>query len=479
MTLYNWDLARYEETIARSRAVEQARLLLGQQLSEQAALDGLLAELGYASNPDIARRWVNPMDPAYGAVVDGVTDNTAAVIAAGVDAKVDKRPLYLSAGAWVLDPGVFNDFLTGQGCKVYGDGVNATTITLTSEGYLFEGTLGGGSGIFGLHVTGGLLNITGGGADFRFFNNRVVATSSAPPIKMVADTCSASKWLCSTVFPVNAGDTVISVVPTGADSGSIPRHFSDIDLSSGCFEVGDARDLLLHNVFGRNLLMVGTSSTGVHQIGCKFASVGEATELTGVNTFAVGSTIAGAVTLGASFSNGVYGPNRDVSLAVHATALLAAAKNIIIHESLVAVPNADIIFAGGFKQTISGGTQDNVADTQTDVELAQTGGRWTAVTSGSILGLVIRGEANQVWTAGTLTVEVWKSVINTTTGARTETATGLTAVIDTTNRAVKVSTQVKDTDTFAAGDELFCKLTTSATWTPTTFDLKTFIQIES
>ena len=46
MTLYGWSGLPFPETTARSRALEQARALLGSALPEDAALDGLLAELG-------------------------------------------------------------------------------------------------------------------------------------------------------------------------------------------------------------------------------------------------------------------------------------------------------------------------------------------------------------------------------------------------------------------------------------------------
>jgi hypothetical protein len=112
--------------------------------------------------------------------------------------------------------------------------------------------------------------------------------------------------------------------------------------------------------------------------------------------------------------------------------------------------------------------QDNVAASQTAVILSDgvSGRGPISVRPGSILAIGVR--SSEARTAGTLTVEVYKN------GA----ATGLTAVLDATNTTVKVTTQARDTDTFIAGDQIAARVTTDASWAPTTADIDVTVEIE-
>lgn len=136
--------------------------------------------------------------------------------------------------------------------------------------------------------------------------------------------------------------------------------------------------------------------------------------------------------------------------------------------------DGDVVATGGFRQTVDGFTQDNVAAAQTDVELTRATGRFRAVRAGSVTGVIVT--STEARTAGTLTVEVWK---NTGLAGAAGAAIGLTAVLDNTNTSRKATTQAKDTDTFAVGDELFAAVTTSGDWTPTTADIRVAIEVES
>lgn len=111
---------------------------------------------------------------------------------------------------------------------------------------------------------------------------------------------------------------------------------------------------------------------------------------------------------------------------------------------------------------------DNVAASLTDqiINTPTTNNRHLAMRAGSVLGIAVR--SNEARTAGTLTVEVF---IN---GA----ATGLTAVLDTTNTTVKVTVQARDLDTFVAGDYIEVKVTTDASWLPVTADIDVVVEIE-
>lgn len=156
----------------------------------------------------------------------------------------------------------------------------------------------------------------------------------------------------------------------------------------------------------------------------------------------------------------------------------ATLENYEVLVGGINLPVGDINAVGGYKETIDGWALDNVPANQAAVELVRPQGRVRAVAPGSIIGVIASLDLAQVWTAGSVTVEVFTSTINTTTGVRTDIATGLTAVISTADRAFKVTTQAKDLDTFAAGDEIWAKVSSSAGWTPTTADLKVSIQVE-
>lgn len=144
--------------------------------------------------------------------------------------------------------------------------------------------------------------------------------------------------------------------------------------------------------------------------------------------------------------------------------------------------NAESVVVGvptdGNVQQIDGYLQDNVTASQSAVELTRTGGRWKSPRAGSVVGLMLMLEASQVCTAGTLTVEVFTASVNQTTGVRTETATGLTAVLNTTTPGWVYSSQSAGLDTFVAASEVYAKVTTTSGWLPTTADLKAVILVE-
>jgi len=112
---------------------------------------------------------------------------------------------------------------------------------------------------------------------------------------------------------------------------------------------------------------------------------------------------------------------------------------------------------------------DDIAASQTAVRLFVVAGGQRGrimLRSGSILAIGVR--SSEARTAGTLTVEVYVN------GA----ATGLTAVLDATNTTFKVTTQAKDMDAFVAGDQIDARITTDASWAPTTADIDVTVEIE-
>lgn len=133
----------------------------------------------------------------------------------------------------------------------------------------------------------------------------------------------------------------------------------------------------------------------------------------------------------------------------------------------------DVQATGGFRQTIDGFNQDNVAASQTNVELARAVGRFRAVRAGSVTGVSVT--STEARTAGTCTVTVFR---NTGLAGAAGSTIGLTAVLDGTNTSRAATTQAKDTDTLAMGDELYLTVTTDGGWLPVTADIRCVIEIE-
>jgi hypothetical protein len=133
----------------------------------------------------------------------------------------------------------------------------------------------------------------------------------------------------------------------------------------------------------------------------------------------------------------------------------------------------DLNAAGGYRQTIDGWYQDNVAASQAAVVLSRLGAgnafptKWIAPRAGSVTAVVVK--SNEARSAGTLTVEVYVNGV----------ATGLTAVLDGTNTTVKATSQNKDLDTFVAGDEIDLRITSDGSWAPTTADVRASVEVET
>lgn len=138
----------------------------------------------------------------------------------------------------------------------------------------------------------------------------------------------------------------------------------------------------------------------------------------------------------------------------------------------------DLDAGGGFRRYIDGWGVTNIAASVAATEVVRAAGRPVMPRGGSILAVVVALAAAQARTGGTLTVEVWRGAVDHATGVRTDTATGLIAVIDAANPVVKATTQAKDLDTFLAGDEIFLKYATDAGWLPVTADFTASVEVE-
>jgi len=110
--------------------------------------------------------------------------------------------------------------------------------------------------------------------------------------------------------------------------------------------------------------------------------------------------------------------------------------------------------------------QDDVAASQSAVALPVLANTETGIVmpwGGSIVGICV--QSNEARTADTLTID---ATVNGT-------VTGLQAALDGTNTTHHYASQVKDTDSFSAGDTIGVKITTGGSWTPVTADILVYV----
>jgi len=113
--------------------------------------------------------------------------------------------------------------------------------------------------------------------------------------------------------------------------------------------------------------------------------------------------------------------------------------------------------------------QDDVAASQSGVAL-NLGGEASrteipVARAGSVVGIAVY--SNEARTGGTLTVEVTIDGVGT----------GLTATLDATNTQTHYATQAIGLSTFTAGQKIGVKVTTDASWAPTTADITVEVEI--
>ena len=179
----------------------------------------------------------------------------------------------------------------------------------------------------------------------------------------------------------------------------------------------------------------------------------------------------------ASGEPGFYAPASQIRTGYAvASAFFASAGGITVGmagNALVATAG-DVTAVGGFRQNIGGWVQENVAASQAAVPLARFAtnnpiSRWTAPRAGSITAV-------SVWFSAALTaggadafkVDVWKNGV----------ATGWTLSVGSGSQSGQ-ATAAKDTITFAAGDTLDVRITTTATFAPTTTDVVVDVEVEN
>lgn len=150
---------------------------------------------------------------------------------------------------------------------------------------------------------------------------------------------------------------------------------------------------------------------------------------------------------------------------------------VVDHATGSVTVRGDLTALAGFRRVVEGWKITDVAGTVGYLEIARTDGRPQMTRAGSITALMVTLEDSQSRTAGTLTVFVWRSAINLSTGLRGDVVTTLSAVLDGTNTVQKVTLAAKDVIPFGIGDEIFVKYQTVG-WTPTTADFRVVVEVE-
>lgn len=134
--------------------------------------------------------------------------------------------------------------------------------------------------------------------------------------------------------------------------------------------------------------------------------------------------------------------------------------------------SGDLNFAGGYRTLLEGFYLENQAAGVSLALMSRLAGTTNnpgaviALRAGSITGISLHSNAAR--SAGTMTAIVHVNDV----------ATALTAVLDGTNTTFKATTAAKDTYQFSAGDRLSVRVTTDASWAPTTADVRASIEVE-
>ena len=123
-------------------------------------------------------------------------------------------------------------------------------------------------------------------------------------------------------------------------------------------------------------------------------------------------------------------------------------------------------------QAVDGWYQDNVAASQTDVQLTRLSGTstdaWIAPRTGSISAVWVYSNAAR--TAGTLSIEIFKN------GSQYGT---VSVSLNATYTTFDVKYIQRNALPISPGDRLDLRVTTDGSWTPTTADIRAGLEVES
>lgn len=258
------------------------------------------------------RRWKRVFDGVvsvlwFGAVGDGVTNNSPAILLA-INANV--KTLYFPSGSYVFESGLTLG-PSNSGLKITGDGITSTTLIKKFSGDLF--TLSSCSnfecsslkadGQFGSQT--GKFAVLSGTSHFPIFHDFITEGFSGPHIE-----CDGNAGFGASIFNHHArlgvGQTVCTGFSlSGRDIGYAVRRLTDcnysgpIDLSQGCnnfYITGGQFTNVITSALCGNLFILGS----------RWGNAGTTVSIFG-NTIVNGCSFAQSIVLDASFDGSFVG----------------------------------------------------------------------------------------------------------------------------------------------------------------------------
>ena len=459
---------------------------------------------------------------AWGATGDGATDDTAAIQAAITAAGVNGGEVFVPVGTYkttatltmakaVMLRGASEDTTiinyTGSGNAVLADGSSAG---LTWKGKISNLKITTATGTIGIKIQDLV--------DYEL--NRVwVRGFSTAGVNLNASAHYAiSTRILNSIIEENTGDGVLATGLNAAVNHIIIRDSrvrgnggwginTAIDIrnwviegndlegnTAGCISTMWAQGLSVHGNYGEcastapflkiQPTSAGLTPSGISVIGNEIIGAATSAIIVGSNglTYGVcgveisGNTFHGTWTYcidPVDIRGGTISGNSYLSpLVLVNTPGINTVNLSIVDKGYTKIVAGDLDATGGYRQTIEGWFQDNIAKSQSAVVLERngksiTGGAFTAIRAGSITGIGVR--INAPVTAGNATVIVRIA----------GTPTALTAVLNTTNPSLRYVTAAKDTYSFTAGQALSVTLTTDAGLLPdATAEIEAWIEIE-
>lgn len=262
----------------------------------------------------------------FGAVGDGVTDDTAAIQAAinavqdlgtgprslrinstGAGVYKVTAPLVVSANfltvEWDSTNAIIKKFFNGEVFHINGGEVEFHRCAIDGNGATYTG--------------GGIRLLTNAANSFRLINPRIKETASAP-VLIEPNGGSLMKVIGGMLQPfgANAAGPTHAIAMTGPDTG--PANRKMIGVSTGGAPIFDASGAETVQIIGCDGSKITTSSTSkkVSATGNRMQTAGANNPISGVDHCFVGNTVASSFELAAGASNCVVKENVTVGAEV-------------------------------------------------------------------------------------------------------------------------------------------------------------------
>lgn len=273
---------------------------------------------------------------AFGAVGDGVTDDTAAIQAALTAGA--GNAVFLPAGTYLITdtlsiPANTKLFGVGPQRSVIERGFNGTMITIAlADAEVSDLALDGAAPAF----TGKGIVVGGGTASLRpVFRNLWTISMGAVTdthLEFGADAGQLAVVHACT-FRLGGGDLDFRAIHTnGPDTGFAGRSFSQVSVGNGYISFAGAQDTLISlSAFARIEMDGDTSILSV--TGCVWANLGVAMTLTGSIVTIMGCRFSGSITFAAAF-RGCFIGNIQTDTSYTITNNSNNAGSVIVHSTL-------------------------------------------------------------------------------------------------------------------------------------------------